>query len=212
MIRGRSGRRDFSPSLEALQNRNQTQLLEILGAATPIIEEIAKVKPETWRSMTGLFSGLEKTFGGALRPARMIQNRFMNMFQGALAPVQVQLNNISNQVESFALQNQTGAIIGAAAGFVAGFVLPGGPLLWGTLFGGLGAAYESLSRDATFRPGTLIPQYGTPGPGDPLGIHGGGTTPTQYGVGDVLNLRPTPPPKVFGRFMQLETLHERSIV
>ena len=140
--------------IPGLQERNQRNLLDILQAATPIIEEIAKVKPETWRSMTGLFTALENTFGlggvkvlgqGALTPLRSLQNRAANVFEGFLAPVMVGINNISNQIESVALANQMGATLGAIGGGILGFFL-GHPGL-GAVFGGLlGANIESRIR------------------------------------------------------------------
>ena len=167
--RGSGVGRDF---LAGLQERNQRNLIEVLKAAEPVIEEIAKVKPESWRNMRGLFTALEGTFGvsqigGAiLRPQQMLQNQFMNTMEGVLAPVMVGINQISNQVESFAMQNQRGAAIGGAIGFVAGYVLPGGPLLWGMIGGFAGASVE-----AKFKEGGL-PSYLDPfsrgGGGDPL--------------------------------------------
>ena len=141
---------DINP-IPGLQERNKRNLLDVLQAATPVIAEMAKVKPETWRSMTGLFTALESTFGtgvkaigqGFLRPASMLQNRFMNTFEGFLAPVMIGLNNIANQVESYALANQTGATIGAGIGYVAGYFLPGAPLLWAMIGGGIGAAFQA---------------------------------------------------------------------
>jgi hypothetical protein len=147
-----TGTGDLSP-IRGLQERNQRNLLEIFSAAKPVLEEIAKVKPETWRSMSGLFTALEGTFGrgvemiagGALRPLGMLQNRFTNMLEGFLAPVMVAVNNISNQIESFALQNQQGATIGAIGGGIIGAFF-GHPYL-GAIFGSLlGAGVESAGR------------------------------------------------------------------
>jgi hypothetical protein len=149
-IRGRSERSSFSPSIEALQNRNRTQLLEILDAATPVIEEIAKVRPQTWRDMSGLFTALEGTFGiggglrqigrGALKPVSMLKNRAMNMMEGVLAPVMIGINRIGNRVEALALQNQGGAIAGAATGVIMSFIMPGGreTRYWETYVRGIG--------------------------------------------------------------------------
>lgn len=153
--------------LQGLQERNQRNLLEIFNAARPILEEIAKVKPETWRTMSGLFKAMEGTFGtgikaigqGFLKPFQMVQNRAMNVMEGFLAPVMVAINNVSNQVESFALQNQMGATIGAGIGFIAGFILPGSNLLWAMIGGAVGAWYESIIR-----------QGEDPTPWDPLGL------------------------------------------
>lgn len=153
-IRDPSGTSGLDP-IPGLQERNKRNLLDVLQAATPVIAEMAKVKPETWRSMTGLFTALESTFGtgvraigqGFLRPANMLQNRLMNTFEGFLAPVMVGLNNISNQVESFALANQTGAAVGAGIGYALGYVLPGGPLLWAMIGGGIGAFFEQAVKD-----------------------------------------------------------------
>lgn len=145
-----SGTSGLDP-IPGLQERNKRNLLDVLQAAQPIIAEMAKVKPETWRSMSGLFTALEGTFGtgvrtigqGFLRPANMLQNRLMNTFEGFLTPVMVGLNSLSNQLESFALQNQVGATIGAGIGFIAGFKLPGGPLLWSMIGSFVGAGVEA---------------------------------------------------------------------
>ncbi len=154
-----SGTSGLDP-LRGLQERNERNLLEIFSAATPILEEMAKVKPETWRSMTGLFTALESTFGtgvkaigqGFLRPRNMLQNQLTNMAEGFLAPVMVGLNNLSNQVESYALQNPTGATWGAViGGAVLGIIglYYGGAVtgMWafqlGSMIGGaIGAAIE----------------------------------------------------------------------
>ena len=61
-----TGADDKDPLL-GLQERNQRNLLDVLQAATPIIEEMAKVKPETWRSMKGLFTSLESSFGTGVK-------------------------------------------------------------------------------------------------------------------------------------------------
>ena len=135
--------------LSNLQERNQRNLVEILRAAEPVMEEIAKVKPESWRNMRGLFTALEGTFGvsqigaGALTPRNMMRNMTNNMFQGILAPVMVGLNSLSNRVEAFALQYQTGATGGAIAGGILG-IFVGNPTL-GSIFGALvGAGFEAL--------------------------------------------------------------------
>lgn len=142
-------RQGLNTSLSSLQQRNQRNLLDIFRAATPIMEEIAKVKPETWRSMTGLFTALEGTFGiqqiggGALKPLGMVQNQVSNFLEGALSPVMVGINNLSNQIESFALANPIGSVVGGIAGGIIGaFFLH--PVL-GALFGSLlGAGLEHI--------------------------------------------------------------------
>lgn len=139
--------------LMGLQERNQRNLVEVLKAAEPVIEEIAKVKPESWRNMRGLFTALEGTFGvsrigaAALRPVQMLQNRAMNTFEGLFAPIMVGLNNISNQVEAFAMANQRGATIGAGIGFMAGFLLPGSNVLWAMAGAYIGARAEADKED-----------------------------------------------------------------
>lgn len=184
IIFGRNRNVNIRPSqtffLPAVQERNKQNLLNILEAATPIIEEIAKVKPETWNSMRGVFSGIAQTFGvgisGAATPFNMGRNRFMNVFQGALAPLQVGLNNLSNQVESFALQNQTGAIAGGIGGGILGAFI-GHPAL-GALFGSMvGAGFQALVESIA-------------GPGG-AGVSGGFPTATSAGVintGDQISL------------------------
>ena len=145
-----TGANELDP-LIGLQERNQRNLLDVLQAATPIIEEMAKVKPETWRSMKGLFTSLESSFGtgvktlgqGFLAPFNQMQGRIMNMTEGFLAPVMIGINNISNQLESFALENALGTTIGSTIGFIAGFKLPGGPLLWSMIGGAVGGGIEA---------------------------------------------------------------------
>lgn len=141
--------RESTGFLANLQVRNQRNLVETLKAAEPVIEEIAKVKPESWRNMRGLFTALEGTFGisqiagGALKPLSMVRNRASNVLEGLLAPLMVGINDVSNKVEAFALSNQRGAIGGAIAGGVLGAFM-GHPAL-GALFGSLvGAGLQSI--------------------------------------------------------------------
>lgn len=168
-----SGTSGLDP-IPGLQERNKRNLLDVLQAARPIIAEMAKVKPETWRSMSGLFTALEGTFGtgvraigqGFLRPANMLQNRLMNTFEGFLAPVMVGLNNIANQVESYALQNQQGATLGAISGGIIGAFI-GHPAL-GAIFGSmLGSFLQQFTETAGFTDAEgnsfqLIPNYNEP--------------------------------------------------
>ena len=126
--------------IRGLQERNQRNLLEIFSAAKPVIEEMAKVKPESWRNMRGLFTALERGFGavgqGFLKPVQMLQSRAENVLEGFLAPVMVGINNISNRIEAFALQNQTGATIGAITGGIIGAFF-GGHWALGAIFGSM---------------------------------------------------------------------------
>ncbi|KKN16414.1 hypothetical protein LCGC14_0976220 [marine sediment metagenome] len=139
--------------LTGFQERNQRNLLDIFSAAKPVMEEIAKVKPETWRNMSGLFKALEGTFGvgqigaGFTKPLSMLQNRASNVLEGALAPIMIEINKVSNQVEVAALANRQGATIGAVIGFVAGYVLPGSPLLWSMIGGALGTFIQAGITD-----------------------------------------------------------------
>lgn len=155
--------------IKGLQERNLGNLLEIFAAATPVLEEIAKVKPETWRSMTGLFTALEATFGttvkkigeGFLTPQSLLKTRLMNTIEGSLAPIMVEINNIANQAEAWALQNQTGVAIGATIGYIAGFALPGSPFVWqlfGAVYGGIYEQFITYQGTSTYPNGEPIPQ------------------------------------------------------
>jgi len=164
-------RKGLDSSILALQQKNERNLLDIFRAATPIMEEIAKVKPETWRSMTGLFTALENTFGiqqiasGALKPLGMVQNQVSNFLEGALSPVMVGINNISNQIESFALANPIGAVAGGIAGGIIGSFLAHPAL--GALFGSLlGAGIQYLLTNPIDVPPTGPGYY----PVDPIVI------------------------------------------
>lgn len=206
-----SGTTGLDP-IPGLQERNKRNLLDVLQAATPVIAEMAKVKPETWRSMTGLFTALESTFGtgvktigqGFLRPARMLRNIGMNVMEGFLAPVMVGLNNISNQVESYALANQIGATIGAGIGFLAGYLLPGSNLLWAMIGGGLGAAIEAGDVELGLFPefggasGILGRQQDQPPP-----------SPLQVSAADLPIVPIHVPARTFGRFAQREIMMGR---
>lgn len=172
--------------LTGFQERNQRNLLDIFTAAKPVMEEIAKVKPETWRNMSGLFKALEGTFGvgqigaGFTKPLSMLQNRASNVLEGALAPIMIEINKVSNQVETFALANQQGAIIGASIGFIAGYVLPGSPLLWGMIGGAIGAFVQGAPP---------------PDPSGP-GQRAGGFTPFATGPGGDIQVAATGGPIV----------------
>ena len=61
---GTGAGRDF---LVGYQERNKQNLLEVLHAAEPVIAEIAKVKPQTWKSMKGIFSSMERGMSAGIR-------------------------------------------------------------------------------------------------------------------------------------------------
>ena len=84
----------------ALSQRNKELFLERMGAAAPVVEELAKVKPSTWRTMKGFFSSLESVgrsgiltnFTGriqqaALLPMNILQNRVAFMVEGLMMPL-----------------------------------------------------------------------------------------------------------------------------
>lgn len=199
--------------IRGLQERNQHNLLEIFRAATPIMEEIAKVKPESWRNMRGLFTALESTFGiaqigaGFQKPLNMLRNRASNVMEAALAPVMVGLNNISNQVESFALSNQTGAIIGGLTGTLIGAYF--GPVassllgMFGSLIGG---GIESIIRDPSAFLNMMQQAEDVLGSGSGLQIIAGGppgdiSGATQFAATNT-PLVPLPTQTSFSRQMQ----------
>lgn len=154
----------LTPEIQRLQEKNLGNLLEIFSAATPVLEEIAKVKPETWRQMTGLFTALEKTFGttvqkigqGFLTPRKLIVNRFKNTMMGHLGPLMVQLNNIQNQVEAFALQNPQGAAIGSTIGILGYYWGPTVGAITMIAGGLLGAVLESVFKLLPLTPQQML--------------------------------------------------------
>ena len=166
--------------LLGLQDRNRSNLLEIFSAATPVMEEMAKVKPESWRNMRGLFTALESTFGiqtimsGALKPAQMIGNQATNFLSGALAPLMIGINNIKRDIERRAMANPIPTLVGTGIGFVAGFMLAGpagaqlGSMLGGFLgstFGPEPASYNQMQDILSFFGLTLLGP-----PSDPSGV------------------------------------------
>ena len=142
------------------------------------MEEIAKVKPQSWRNMKGLFTALDNTFGvqqvltGGLKPAQMLQNQATNFLGGALAPLYVGLNNIQRSIERRALENPLPTLIGTGIGFALGFILPGSNMLWamaggfiGSLFGPEPVGYSEMNN--------FLSLFGlelTGPPSDPSGI------------------------------------------
>lgn len=184
--------------LRGLQARNQRNLLEIFNAASPVIEEIAKTKPETWRRAREFFKGLSGAFGvvqqiggGVLTPFRALRARTTAGVEGLLTPVMVGINRVSSQIESKALQNQQGAIVGAGVGYALSFALPGGPLLWSLLLAGAGIQIQAgIGGDRTNIFGMPFPdpsQIGQPG-FNPFAPGGGGPLQVSATEG------PVPPP------------------
>ena len=140
--------------LPAAQEANREQLLEILSVAEPVIEELAKVKPETWRTMKGIFTSMERGMsnmfgqpiarlkGAAMSPFNLLSAQMSNTMEHLMMPINAYLNSAINSYESWLMRNQaaqTGAAVGTGIGFVLGYVIGMGP--WGALLGG---AFGSL--------------------------------------------------------------------
>jgi hypothetical protein len=113
-----------------------------------IFEEMAKIKPETTRHLKDIFGSIERMSrsnmlapirNSLMMPARQLSNQIGFGVQSALMPMTIQLNSMVNKVnmglQQIVESNRKGAavggMVGGGIGFIAGFVLPGGPVLWG---------------------------------------------------------------------------------
>lgn len=142
--------------IQALSQRNKAEYLERIGAATPIIEELVKVKPSTWTQVKGLFTSMEavgrmgmlgnvgmRMQQAAMFPMNIMQNRIEFMLESLFMPLLPIVNRAVSAYESYVMKNQTGALIGGAIGMLVGLALPGGPMMWGLIGGGIGAGIEA---------------------------------------------------------------------
>ena len=138
-----------------LSQRNKELFLDKMEAATPVIAELAKVTPNTWKSMKGLFTSVENVmrmtpFGNigqrlqqsAMMPFSSIRNRASFMMEQLFMPMMPIVNKEVIGYETYIMQNQTGALIGGGIGAIVGLWLPGGSVLWGLIGAGIGSLVE----------------------------------------------------------------------
>jgi len=140
--------------ISALQNRNKTNLLESLGSAPLIVEELIPedsesryLKGQITKSLKkggdwlGRMSGLNRIPGGLLQIAQQSRNRFMGRIefelQSLFLPLQGFTRDILAQYESFTIQYRTGSGLGGFIGAVIGYYYLGP--IGAQLLGGLGA-------------------------------------------------------------------------
>jgi len=147
--------------ISALQNRNKTNLLETLGSAPLIVEELIPedsesryIRDQMTKSLRrggawlmGM-SGLNRIAGGLLQIAQQSQNRFMSRIeyelQSLFLPLQGFTRDILFQYESFTTQYRTGSGLGGFVGSVIGYYYlgPVGAQLLGGLGSLVGGAFE----------------------------------------------------------------------
>lgn len=141
--------------------RNREQFLEKMRAAAPVIEELADVKPTTWRQMKGLFSSMEAVgrmgmlgnISGRLKQAAMfpmnvLTTRVEFLLEQMFMPLLPIVNKAIITYEGFVMANQTGALIGGGIGLIIGAIF-GHPMA-GAMLGALsGGAIESAARSFT---------------------------------------------------------------
>lgn len=152
-----SDRFNAQQHIQALSMRNKDEFLERMTAAAPVVEELANVKPSTWRDMRGLFTSMALVGGmnmlgnftgrmqqAAMFPMNVITNRVGFMLEGLMMPLMPIVNKAIMSYESFVMANQTGALIGGGIGFIVGNWLPGGPILWGLIGSGIGVFIERI--------------------------------------------------------------------
>ena len=123
-----------------------------------IVEEINKIKPETTRNLKAMFGSMERMGRANMlqpiqsamgMPQRQLSNQIGFGIQQALMPTTLLMNQMVNQVSNaiipFINENRLGAGLGGMVGFVAGFGLPGGPMLWSLIGTGVGAGLQALN-------------------------------------------------------------------
>ena len=123
--------------ISALQNRNKTDLLEVLGSAPLIVEELIPEDDETryirgqitktlrkGGDWLGRMSGLSRIPGGLQQIAQQSQNRFMSRIEFELQSFFLPLQGFTREIlyayESYTIQYQTGSAIGGMIGGFAG--------------------------------------------------------------------------------------------
>lgn len=182
--------------IQALSMRNREDFLERITAATPIIEELVKVEPSTWRQMGGLFMAMQavgmmnmlgnftgKMQQAAMFPMNVLTSRVGFMLEGLMMPMLPIINKVTMAYEAFVMQNQTGALIGGGIGIILGSLV-GHPMLGmfigSTVGGGVQAALP-LYEQFTEQGGQVFPYKSPSGatPADPLGGASGTTTATD---------------------------------
>ena len=181
--------------IDALSQRNKGEFLERMNAAAPVVEELAEVRPSTWNQMKGLFSSMEAVgrysmvgslvsglAQGAMRPMNILSGRIGFMFERLTMPMLPYINQITNDYNRFLMDNAIGGTIGTLGGIALGAYY-GGPIaaqLGGIAGGLLGAFMESIWDNA------LVPGPGPSTPTDPLGLTGGGGSPSP--TGDIVDI------------------------
>lgn len=148
--------------ISALQNRNKTNLVELLGSAPPIVEEIIPedansryMKDQIIKSikggvgLLGRMSGLSRIPGGLQQIAQQSQDRFQSRIefelQSLFLPLQGFTRDVLFEYESHLNEYQTGAGIGGMVGGFTGAVVgfyylgPAGAQLLGWLGQTMGA-------------------------------------------------------------------------
>jgi len=147
--------------ISALQNRNKSNLLETLGSAPLIVEELIPEDDES-RYMRnqitkvikgggdwlGRMSGLSRIPGGLQQIAQQAQNRFVSRIEFELQSLFLPLQGFTREVlfeyESYTTQYRTGSAMGSFVGAAIGFYYLGPLGGWLGQVGGsfLGASLE----------------------------------------------------------------------
>lgn len=158
------------PSIEAMQGRNVSNLMEIFGvihetrmekyeALRDTFEAISETDSRAWSEMRGAFSQIGNMFGfGRARanienalamPFDRVSNLVGNYMQQAMMPFTNQMLRFVNQMSSAVMpwlnQNWQGAGAGGLVGSILGsFFGPAGTILGGILFSFVGAGFQEL--------------------------------------------------------------------
>lgn len=183
--------------IQALSMRNKEQFVERMEAAAPVIEEMADVKPSTWRQMKGLFSSMESVgrmnmFGNftgrmqqaAMFPLNILTTRLGFMLEGLMMPIMPIINKMVMTYEAYVMANQTGALIGGGIGAIVGSIVPWFGTMTGAMLGSaIGAGVEeSLDLFETFHAQggrVFLPMNKPPSGGTPSDPLGGASTTTD---------------------------------
>lgn len=147
--------------ISALQNRNKTGLMEALGSAPLIVEELIPEDDETrylrgqitkvikgGGDWLGRMSGLSRIPRGLLQIAQQSQNRFQSRIEFELQSFFLPLQGVTREIlfeyESFTTQYRTGSAIGGFIGAAIGFYYLGpiGAQLLGVVGSLIGGGFE----------------------------------------------------------------------
>jgi len=190
--------RIIKPLVENAFDRMQSEaMVERLKEQDKQASKVLSLFPIQELFNCGPMANLNATFTSGIQVARTeLSNELARAFAPLTRDVAAFTGGVRNLFEDFFFENRAGGLIGTsigqALGFLAGFILPGGPLVWSQLFGAAGGFLGTFVQGST-GPADHPPIPGTPGDPALVGSLPGDTELPSH-VQDLINNALANPP------------------